>query len=58
MPVAFKLDHLQPIEPLLFPNFYTFLPAARPSVTSAAGQQVVFLLLLLLLLLLLNPIVK
>ena len=28
MPGAFKLDHLQPIEPLLFPyfcNFYTFI---------------------------------
>ena len=24
MPGAFKLDHLQPIKPLLFPNFYTF----------------------------------
>ena len=25
MPVAVKLHHLQPIKPLLFPNFYTFL---------------------------------
>ena len=24
MPGAFKLDHLQPIKPLLFPNFYIF----------------------------------
>ena len=24
MPGAFKLDHLQPIKPLLFPNFYNF----------------------------------
>ena len=34
---VFKLDHLQPIKPLLLKRFSNFLPAAKP-----AGQWMIF----------------